>query len=359
MARVPFFDAVQDVSAGNVKIPQSAFQPSGALAIVDQGQQLVAGYTDDTTTAVKAESPVIVFGDHTRALKFVDFPFAMGADGVKVLQTRDSFDAKFVYWYLRSRPISSVGYSRHFKFLKETQIPVPPLDEQRRISAILGQADAIRAKRRLMLDHLDALTQSVFRDMFESGGCSRVRIGAFAEVKSGSTPSRKIIENYGGGIPWVKTGEVSGKITETSESVSQLGVRSARLRIFPVGSIIIAMYGQGATRGRSAILGVEATVNQACAVIVPNGFFDSTFMDVQLKLNYDRLRNYAEGGSQPNLSLDRVAKFEVYNPPIDFQREFAYYVKGVTRIRDRVERALAAGDELFASLQYRAFRGEL
>lgn len=119
------------------------------------------------------------------------------------------------------------------------------------------------------------------------------------------------------------------------------------------------MYGQGRTRGQSAILGIPAATNQACAVIAPNAAFVPTFLQAQLALSYDRLRGEAEGGNQPNLSLGRVAGFEVLLPDVAEQQMFAGRIEFLEEQRSSIRRALATDDELFASLQSRAFQGDL
>jgi type I restriction enzyme S subunit len=239
------------------------------------------------------------------------------------------------------------------------EAPIPSLDEQRRITAILDVADQIRRRRRALLDRFNVLTRAVFWQMFGQDA-PLVPIKEFADVRSGSTPSRTEPNNYGGGIPWVKTGEVQGSIIRaTSETVSEEGVRAARLKLFAPGSVVVAMYGQGRTRGQSAILGVPATTNQACAVILPNERFDSVFLQSQLTLAYDRLRGEAEGGNQPNLSVGRVESFPVVLPPIVEQKTFAACASAIAAERIKAEGALAADDELFASLQSSAFSGRL
>lgn len=195
--------------------------------------------------------------------------------------------------------------------------------------------------------------------MFGDAGGPRIAIGDFAKVTTGSTPSRDDPENFGGTTPWVKTGEVHGIINSTSERVTEKGIRSARLKVFPVGSVVIAMYGQGKTRGQSAVLSVPATTNQACAVILPNERFDSQFLQAQLAIEYERLRGDAEGGNQPNLSLGRVQRFTLQMPSIARQRAFAVRISQVRAQTVGVEHALAASDELFASIQVRAFSGRL
>ncbi|MEB3122309.1 MAG: restriction endonuclease subunit S, partial [Snowella sp.] len=164
--KLPFLEVFNDVSGGNIKTPQKDFLDQGKIPVVDQGQQLVAGYVNDQTRICKTKPPVIIFGDHTRAIKYVDFDFAMGADGIKVLVPKIESDPKFLYYVLCSLNIPNAGYSRHYKYLKETEIPLPPLDEQKRIARILDAADELRAKRRQALAELDTLLQSTFLDMF-------------------------------------------------------------------------------------------------------------------------------------------------------------------------------------------------
>jgi len=146
--KLPFLSVFKDVSGGNVKTPLSEVLEQGKIPVVDQGQKLITGYVNDQERICRAKPPVVVFGDHTRVIKFVDFPFAMGADGTKVLVPKIESDVKYLYYALQATPIPSAGYSRHFKFLKEVMIPLPPLAEQKRIAAILDAADALRAKRR-------------------------------------------------------------------------------------------------------------------------------------------------------------------------------------------------------------------
>ena len=94
--KLPFVDVIADESGGNIKTPQSEFLPSGRFAVVDQGKNLISGYVDNESHLCKASLPVIVFGDHTRCFKFIDFPFCMGADGVKILRPKVEADVKYL-----------------------------------------------------------------------------------------------------------------------------------------------------------------------------------------------------------------------------------------------------------------------
>ncbi len=165
-AMVPFDEILADETGGNIKTPQSEFAPTGRFPIVDQGKGLVAGFTDEVSRLCRSNGPVIVFGDHTRAVKFVDFPFCLGADGTKILRPQGGADPKFLFHYLRSIDLPEAGYSRYFKFLQRIDVPLPPTAEQRRIAAILDQADALRAKRRAALAQFDEMAQAIFTEMF-------------------------------------------------------------------------------------------------------------------------------------------------------------------------------------------------
>ncbi len=117
------------------KLQKTTFGESGRFPIIDQSQSEIAGWTDDESALVTTDVPVVIFGDHTCAVKLVETPFAQGADGIKILQTADTLDPRFLYYFLRVRPLESDGYKRHFTKLKDYEIPLPPLEVQREIIA--------------------------------------------------------------------------------------------------------------------------------------------------------------------------------------------------------------------------------
>nr|WP_232107019.1 restriction endonuclease subunit S [Pseudomonas putida] len=158
--------AVKDATSEYSKLQKSEYLEQGRFPIVDQGQQKFGGYTDEESVVSLGGCPAIVFGDHTRIFKFIDEPFCLGADGAKVIEPKAELDKKFLFYYLSSLNIKSAGYSRHFKFLKENVVPVPPLSEQKRIAAILDKADAIRRKRQQAIQLADDFLRAVFLDMF-------------------------------------------------------------------------------------------------------------------------------------------------------------------------------------------------
>ena len=138
------------------KIKRSDFNDAGKFPIIDQSQEEIAGWTDDETAVIRPVKPLVIFGDHTCAVKLVDKPFAQGADGIKILDTVDALDPKFFYYTLRARPLSVVGYRRHFSLLKEREIPLPPLETQRAIAAELDAERALVDANRELIRRFEA-----------------------------------------------------------------------------------------------------------------------------------------------------------------------------------------------------------
>ena len=133
----------------NVKYPKkvlkSEFLDKGQFPIIDQSENFIAGYSNNPDLIYNISKPVVCFGDHTRALKYIDFNFVLGADGVKILEPIDEVNPRYLYYCLSNIEIPSLGYSRHFKVLKEIKIPLPPLHIQEEIvKEIEGKEEQIR-----------------------------------------------------------------------------------------------------------------------------------------------------------------------------------------------------------------------
>ena len=152
------------------KLNSSEFKTVGRYPIVDQGQQFIAGYTDEENLVFQGSLPVIVFGDHTRVFKYIDFPFVCGADGVKVLQPNASlFNPLFLFFALASLRIPNKGYNRHYKLLQEEKIPLPPLPEQRRIADALNAIQDDIAAQDDILSEARAFKRSLMERLFTYG----------------------------------------------------------------------------------------------------------------------------------------------------------------------------------------------
>jgi len=169
-------------------------------------------------------------------------------------------------------------------------------------------------------------------------------IRELAETCSGSTPSRGRKDYFGGEIPWVKTGElIDGIITQTEESITQLALKETNLRILPRGTLLIAMYGQGQTRGRTGLLDCEATTNQACFAILPNESFIPAFLQYWFRYSYDRLRRNSQGrgGNQSNFN-GNVLRSELVPVPDKIQQ---------AKISDTLQVQLSEVERAIASIE--------
>ena len=250
-------------------------------------------------------------------------------------------------------------------FLKALEIPLPPLAEQKRIAAILDKADAIRRKRQQAIQLADDFLRAVFLDMFgdpvtNPKGLDITSIGELCDVATGATPSRGVDEYYGGDIPWVKTGEVDGYvISKTEENITHKALTNSNCKLNPVGSIVLAMYGQGKTRGKVGILGVEAATNQACAVIKPSSKILMEYLYFYLQISYEALRSLGQGAGQPNLNLSIVKGFPVPLPSELDQLRFVKVCESVGNLSKRSLSATQDSSEFFNALSQKAFRGEL
>jgi type I restriction enzyme S subunit len=152
------------------QIPAKDIAEAGRFPVIDQGQTLIAGYCDDESKVIDFDLPLIIFGDHTRCFKFVDFPFVMGADGTKALRpNKDLYDPRFYYFAMLSLELPSRGYNRHFKALKERSLPLPPLREQKKIAHILSTVQrAIEAQERIIQTTTE-LKKALMHKLFTEG----------------------------------------------------------------------------------------------------------------------------------------------------------------------------------------------
>ncbi len=249
-------------------------------------------------------------------------------------------------------------------------LPLPPGGDQMRIAAILAKQmaalDRARAAVEAQLEAAKALPAAYLREVFEGGeaaGWPRRRLADFAETCSGSTPSRARPGYYAGNIPWVKTGELrDGEITETEEHVSPEAMRGTSLKLLPVGTVLVAMYGQGQTRGRTGRLSLPATTNQACFAILPNEEeFDSFYLQAWFRYSYARLRRETEGrgGNQPNLNGDMLRGQGLPLPQLAVQARIAQRVRErdqeVSRLRITICGQLKPLNRLRDACMRRAF----
>ena len=246
------------------------------------------------------------------------------------------------------------------KYFDNIMVSYTNLREQQRIASELDLLSKLILRRQEQLEEFNILVKSRFNEMFGDFYTTlfpKYKIGEKFELSSGSTPSRDNKLYWDSGtINWVKTTEVINKeITETEEKITKFALENTSLKLFPVNTILIAMYGQGQTRGRSAILKVESTSNQACGAIFPNKIDNPVFIWHQLMLRYSELRELGRGGNQPNLNGQLIKNFELILPPLSLQNEFADFVTQVDKSQLAIQKSLEELETLKKSLMQEYF----
>ena len=153
------------------------------------------------------------------------------------------------------------------------------------------------------------------------------KLGEIADLASGGTPSRKNAEYWNGDIPWVTTAEVakSNFIYDAKEKITEEGLKNSSAKLFDENTILLAMYGQGKTRGRVSMLKVRAATNQACLSIKPRENIDVGYLYFYLEKSYEKLRNMANSGGQDNLSMALVKELEITYPIISIQQKISRF----------------------------------
>ena len=274
--------------------------------------------------------------------------------------------AMYCLWHLKNNGQIDQKYSKGvtIKHLVKSsvlaiELPVPPLSTQLSIVSELDKInELIRLKKEQLKDY-DNLAQSIFYEMFgdpvvNEKGWGIKKLGNFCEIGTGSTPSRKNKEYYEGSISWVKSTEVSNCVIDsTEEHISEIAIAETNCTIYPKGTILIAMYGQGKTRGQIAILNIEATTNQAVAAILPSEFCEKFFLYHCLHLMYDNIRSMARGGNQANLNLAIVRSIHIILPPLPIQQLIAQRIEVIEKQKAEVQQTIADLETLLASrMQY-------
>ena len=310
---------------------------------------------------------------------------------VRMIFDRDSLNSGWVRQLLLSdffqKPLGSISRSAQNGFnkadLDPIGIPLPPLPEQRRIVAKIDSLTGKSQRAREHLNHIPRLVekykQAVLAAAFrgeltsenklvsETDQWKEVRLDMVAEVGTGATPKRGTERYYSGGtIPWVTSGCVNDAVVNCAEEqITDVAIRETNCKIYPIGTLLVAMYGEGKTRGKVSRLGIAAATNQALAAIVvdPNGPAESDFVYWYLRSKYLELREQAAGGVQPNLNLGILKRLPLLLPPKPEQQEITRRINSAFTWIDRLAAdAISAKkliDHLDQAILAKAFRGEL
>lgn len=186
-----------------------------------------------------------------------------------------------------------------------------------------------------------------------------VAIKSIADVSSGNTPSRRKSEYWNGSIPWITTGELeSGYVTASKECVTEKALKETALKLYHKGTVLIAMYGQGKTRGTAAVLGIEATVNQACAALTVHSGC-SKFLFYQLQNSYHAIRRLSNTGNQENLNAEIIKNFKIPWPDELEQQKIAAILSTQDKVIELKEKLLAQKQQQKKYLMQQLLTGKL
>ena len=336
--QVPFLEAVRDATGGHPKVPRKRYLLEGPVPVLDQGQDFIAGYTA-MENAYTGQLPVVLFGDHTRTLKYVDFPFALGADGVKVLAPKEGFEASFLYWYLRNAHIPSAGYSRHFKFLREVSVCKPPLSEQRRIVDILNRAARIEALCSRAAVRLREFVSALFVQMFgdpvlNPRGLPTVALGDLIKVSSGNGLTSKRMDPTGK-YPVYGGNGISGYHSEYMFEEPKIVI--GRVGVY-CGAVHFTEPKSWITDNALYIKDYRRPVNK-------------TYLHWALKSA--NLNQYAGRAAQPLISGSRIYPVRIAYPNDDAQVTFSSLVHRQERLLATLSKALQRAKDVSFSLAQR------
>lgn len=293
--------------------------------------------------------------------------------GIKIKDESKLSYSYLKYWFqtikemLLNRAVGGTLQNISLGIVKDLQIPLPPLDTQKRIAEILDAADALKRKDQELLQKYDKLAQAIFIDMFgdpvkNEKGWPVKTIGEFGQISTGNTPSRVESENFNTKyIEWIKTDNIDEYnifISQASEYLSKIGLLKGRST--PAGSLLVAcIAGSIDSIGRAALTNREVTFNQQINAINPNENVNSIFLYYLIKNSRKHIQSHASNGMKRMLSKGEFEKIKLILPSIIVQKEFESIITQMYSQYEKVKSSNDMSNSLFQTLLQKAFKGEL
>ena len=372
---VPFNSIFDVCNSGKEKIKQSEYLPKadGLLPVVDQGQNLVSGYSDQFQKVVLAkDNPLIVFGDHTRCVKYIDFDFVVGADGTQLIRTKENTLVKLGYYQLMSANIPNNGYSRHFKYVKEqTYKLIADKDEQDYIVKTLDAVAEMIKLRKETIDLTKKLIPAIFQEMFgdpitNPKGWGKKYLGQVCDVRSGNAfPER--YQGYTDGKPFYKVGDISRTIEENhiyldkaknyiTDEIAQI----IKAKSFSKNTIVFAKVGEALRLNRRALISKDAFIdNNVMGVSIKEDCNDLHYLYLYYHFVCNVNLNFIKKeGAIPSVNNKDINSLYLPVPPLSLQKEFAKKVEQINQNLEVQQKDLDRLQELFDQLLQKAFTGE-
>jgi type I restriction enzyme S subunit len=377
---IPFTDCVAALQIQKPrKILARDYASVGNIPIVDQGQEFIAGWTNNESAAIRNHLPFVVFGDHTRIFKFVDFPFALGADGTQLLKPADGFNPHFFYYACLNLPLPNRGYNRHFSLLKELGLPQPPKPEQEKIAAVLWKIQrAIETEEKLIATARE-LKQSAMRQLFTRG----LRGEPQKETEIGLMPeSWEVVPlgqylklaQYGLSVRGQQTGhypilrmncQLDGQTLFRDLQFVDLDPKTFGAFQVKEGDLLFNRTNSYELVGRTSIFRLQRDAVFASYLIRLT--FDQTqfypefvnFYFNQPSVQADLKRLASRGVSQSNISASKLKEYPIPKSSLDEQREIVRVLQAIDRKISFHERKRATLQELFKTMLQKLMTGEI
>ena len=368
-----FDDILIDDTRNAIKIKKELYLEYGEYPIIDQGKNEIAGYTNEVEGIYKEEA--LVFGDHTRIIKYIDFPIFLGADGVKLLKlksNKEKISIKYLYYFLNTVKLPNDGYSRHFKYLKQTVIPVPELDIQMKIVKCMDKANELIDKRKEQIKTLDELVKSQFIKMFgdpitNPKNIEQVYLKDLSKlITKGASPNWQGIEYVDDETQtlFVTSENVRDGYIDLSKKKFLMDAFNEKQKrsVLQSGDFLINIVGASIGRAAQFNLDIKANINQAVALVrLKDGVINDKYLLTYLN-SPKALKMYESmqvSVARANLSLQNINDLEILLPPKELQNQFADFVKQVDKLKFEMENSLKELEDNFNSLMQKSFKGEL
>ena len=361
-----FTEIFDDVTKYGRKIPTNEYLSEGKYPIIDQGQSMIAGYTDETD-GLYEDVPAIIFGDHTRILKYVDTPCFLGADGVKLLKAKkENANYKYLYYALCNVNIPNTGYNRHFKWLKESEFDIPSCEEQKRIVDVLDKVSELIDLRKKQLSKLDELVKSRFVEMFgdpiyNEKGWNRKPLVDICKTIVDCPHSTPKYTSDNTGYMCIRTSIVKKNkiLRDQIEYIPEDEFFQRIQRKKPEkGDVVYTR--EGAILGIAAIIDrdYDVALGQRMMLLSPNLNECSPYF-LSVAMNFDSFLKNAlkglSGSASPHINVADIKAFEMIIPPIDLQNQFATFVEQTDKLKVEVKESLEKLETLKKALMQKYF----
>ena len=326
------------------KIPKEEYKKKGKYIIIDQGKDKIAGFTDNED-GIFTDVPTIIFGDHTRIIKYIDKPFFLGADGVKVLKSKiNNANYKYLYYALKAAYIPNTGYNRHFKWLKKVSINYPSFEKQKRIVKLLDNLSEVKNKKNEELKLCDTLIKARFVEMFgdpiiNTKDLSLVSLGKLCTLKAGEFTAAKEIHANKDNInryPCFGGNGVRGYV----DNYTHDGNYSLIGR-------------QGALCGNVQLTAGKFRNTEHAILVKPNVQVNYYWLFMLLKL--EKLNRFSSGAAQPGLAVKTLNKIFIPIADLNLQNKFASFAQQVDKSKVAIQKSLDETQTLFDSLMQKYF----